>query len=65
MISQLKGDIWVMGDLNVPKLNWNSEHDPSVKPSCNIPQLYDDFISLLDDCNLVQMVKAKLYLISS
>ena len=56
MASQLKCDIWVMGDLNFPKLDWNSEHVPSVKPGCYSPQLYIDFISLLDDSNLVQMV---------
>ena len=56
MTSQLKGDIWVMGDLNCPKLDWNSEHVTSVKPGCYAPQLYDDFISILDESNLVQMV---------
>ena len=56
MVTQLKGNVWVLGDLNFPKLSWNNEHIPSVRPGCSFPQLYGDFISTLDDCNLVQMM---------
>ena len=56
MVTQLKGDVWVLGDLNFSKLSWNNEYIPSVRPGCSFPQLYEDFISTLDDCNLVQMV---------
>ena len=56
MASQLKGDIWVVGDLNFPKLSWDNERIPTIKPGCRFPKLYDDFITLLDDCNLEQMV---------
>ena len=56
MASQLKGDIWVLGDLNFPKLSSDNEHIPTIKPGCRFPKLYDDFITLLDDCNLEQMV---------
>ena len=56
MFTQLKGDVWVLGDLNFLNLSWDNEYIPSVRPSCSFPQLYEDFISTLDDCNLVQMV---------
>ena len=56
MVAQLKGDVWVLGDLHFLKLSWDSEYIPSVRPGCSFPQLYEDFISILDDCNLVQMV---------
>ena len=39
-----------------PKLGSNSEFVPSVKPGCYAPQLYNDFISLSDDSNLVQII---------
>ena len=51
MVTQLKGDVWVLGDLNFPKLAWDNEYIPSVRPGCSFPQLYEDFISAL-----VQMV---------
>ena len=54
--SQSKGDIWVMRDLNFSKLDRNSEYVPSFEHGCYAPQVYDDFISLLDESNLVQMV---------
>ena len=40
MVTQLKGDVWVLGDLNVPKLSWDNEYNPSVRPGCSVPQLY-------------------------
>ena len=55
-VSQLNGDVWVLGDLNFPDISWSDEHVPSVKPGCSFPKLYRDFITTLDDCNLVQMV---------
>ena len=55
-VSQLNGDVWVLGDLNFPDISWSDEHVPSVKPGCSFPKLYEDFITTLDDCNLVQMV---------
>ena len=55
-VSQLKGDVWVLGDLNFPDISWSEEHVPSVKPGYSFPKLYEDFINTLDDCNLEQMV---------
>ena len=55
-VSQLKGEVWVLGDLNFPDISWSEEHVPSVKLGCSFPKLYEDFINTLDDCNLVQMV---------
>ena len=50
MVTQLKGDVWVLDDLNFPKLPWDNEYIPSVRPGCSFPQLYEGFISTLDDC---------------
>ena len=35
MVTQLKGDVWVLGDLNFPKLSWDNEYIPSVRPGCS------------------------------
>ena len=56
MVSKKNGHIWILGDLNYPKFHWNDNHVPQVKQGCSFPQQYDDFINLLDDNNLIQMV---------
>ena len=33
-----------------------ADHVPSIKPGCSYPNLYDDFMTMLDDFSLVQMV---------
>ena len=47
---------WILGDLNYPKFHWNDNYVPQVKQGSSFPQQYDDFINLLDDNNLIQMV---------
>ena len=56
MVSKKNGHIWILRDLSYPKFHWNDNHVPQVKQGCSFPQQYDDFINLLDDNNLIQMV---------
>ncbi|MCG8035186.1 MAG: hypothetical protein JAZ03_23820, partial [Candidatus Thiodiazotropha taylori] len=50
-----KGNILVLGDFNLPKFSW-VECEPSIKPDCTCRAVYDSFLDILDDFNLVQMV---------
>ena len=56
MAAQLKGTLWLLGDFNYPKFTWNHEHVPSMKTRAGFSTNYEDFVSLLDDFSLVQMV---------
>lgn len=56
MVTKLKGKVWLTGDFNFPKLAWDSEGIPTVKPGCSLPKLYEEFISLVNDFSLQQMV---------
>ena len=53
---KLKGTKLILGDFNLPKLSWDSEHTPSLKPGCSSSTVYEKFIDLLDDHDLTQMV---------
>ena len=57
MVSQQKGDIWVLGDFNYPKLDWDEEDVPFIRPGCTLTKLYEGFIETLKDFNLMQMVR--------
>ena len=52
-----KGDIWVLGDLNYPKLDWDKDDVPYIKTGCAHTRLYDGFIETMSDFNLSQMVR--------
>ena len=56
MAAQLKGNLWLLGDFNYPKFSWDQEHMPTMKSGTGFPAPYEDFVSLLDDFSLVQMV---------
>ena len=56
MAAQLKGSLWLLGDFNYPKFSWDQEHMPSMKSGSGFPANYEEFVSLLDDFSLVQMV---------
>ena len=56
-VSKEKGDIWVLGDLNYPKLDWDKDDVPYIKTECAHTRLYDSFIETMSDFNLSQMVR--------
>ena len=53
--AETKGNIWVLGDFNLPKLTWKYR-SPSVKPDCSLTKTYDLFLDLLNDFGFTQMV---------
>ena len=54
--SKVKGSqIWVLGDFNYPGLTWPNS-TPIIKHDCQYKTLYDDFLTMIDDNSLVQMV---------
>ena len=53
--AETKGNIWVFGDFNLPKLTW-TDRSPSVKPDCSLTKTYDLFLDLLNDFGFTQMV---------
>ena len=57
MVSQQKGNIWILGDLIYPKLEWNEADEPFIKPCCSHTKLYDSFIETMCDHSLAQMVR--------
>ena len=56
-MSKEKGDIWVLGDMNFPKLFWDEEDVPVIKPGCSCPRVYEEFIDIMNDFNLFQVVR--------
>ena len=55
MVSQENGNIWVLGDMNFPKLSWDDDYVLIIKPGCSCPRLYEDFIEMFNDFNLSQV----------
>ena len=53
MVSKTKGNVWIPGDFYYPNFFWGADHVPSIKPGCSYPNLYDDFMTMLDDFSLV------------
>ena len=49
------GNAWILGDFNLPKLDWTDE--TPLKPNCSRTPVYDLFLEVLDYFNLVQMTK--------
>ena len=50
-----KGNIMVVGDFNLPKFTW-TDCEPSIRPDSSGGSVYDSFVDILDDFNLVQIV---------
>ena len=48
LIDTSKSHMWVLGDFNYPKLNWE-ENQPVLKQNCPNPEMYQDFAAALDD----------------
>lgn len=53
--NSLKGHVWILGDFNYPKFTW-TDNSPTISPDCKYPSQYDEFIDLLNDFSLTQMV---------
>ena len=43
------------GWLQFPKLQWDSDHVPIIRPGRSYPSIYKGVVSCLDDFGLVQM----------
>ena len=56
-MSKEKGVIWVLGDLNYPKLDWDKDDVRYIKTGCAHTRLYDSFIETMSDFDLSQMVR--------
>lgn len=56
LIRKTKGTKLILGDFNLPKLSWDQDHTPILKPGSSTSAVYDKFLSLMDDHNLTQMV---------
>ena len=50
-----KGNIMVVGGFNLPKFTW-ADCGPSMRQDCSCSAVYDSFVEVLDDFNLVQIV---------
>ena len=48
-------NVWVLGDFNLPKLNW-SDGSPESKPDCSLSKVYDTFLNTIEDYNFTQVV---------
>ena len=57
MVGREKGHIWILGDMDFPKLFWDEEAVPTIKPGCSCPRLYVDFIEILNDFSFSQVVR--------
>ncbi|MEW8546063.1 MAG: hypothetical protein AB2693_21280, partial [Candidatus Thiodiazotropha sp.] len=55
LIDPSKSHVWVLGDFNYPKMNWE-ESQPILKQNCPSPEMYQDFISTINDSCLTQVV---------
>ena len=55
LVHPSKHHVWVMGDFNYPKLDWE-DNQPILKQNCPNQQAYLDFVSTIDDNCLTQMV---------
>ena len=54
-VDPTKHHVWVLGDFNYPKLDWE-ENQPIIKQNCPNRELYLDFVSTIEDNCLTQMV---------
>ena len=57
MVSKEKYNIWLLGDLNYLKLDWDKDDVPYIKTRCAHTKLYDSFIETTSDFSFCQMVR--------
>ena len=50
-----KGNIWLLGDFNLPKLTW-TDNIHTLKSDCPLKPVYGIFLGLINDFSLTQMV---------
>ena len=50
-----KGNIWYLGDFNLPKLT-RTDNIRTLKPDCPLKPVYGNFLDLINDFSLTQMV---------
>ena len=55
MVSTVKGHTWLMGDFNFPKFCW-ADNIPTISPDCKNTHQYEEFIDLLNELSLTQLV---------
>ena len=55
MVMDHSDNIWVLGDFNLPKLDW-PDCEPSIRPNCSFKQVYDHFMEFILDSNFTQVV---------
>ena len=55
LIDQSKSHVWVLGDFNYPKFTWE-DNQATIKQNCPSPDMYQDFVSTINDNCLTQMV---------
>ena len=55
MVSTVKGHTWVLGDFNFPKFCW-ADNIPTISPDCKYTHQYEEFIDLLNEFSLTQLV---------
>ena len=54
-VSTVKGHTWILGDFNYPKMSW-TDNLPTIAPDCKYSHQYEEFIDLLDEFSLTQLV---------
>jgi len=45
----LKGTKLILGEFNLPKLNWDSEHIPTLKAGTSPNPIYQKFLDIITD----------------
>ena len=55
LIDQSKSHVWVLGDFNYPKFTWE-DNQATIKQNCPSPDMYQDFVTTINDNCLIQMV---------
>ena len=53
MVKQTSTNIWLMGDFNLPKVDWQSS---APTPDCKFPTFYRECLEVFNDCLLEQTV---------
>ena len=54
IIDKTNSHIWVAGDFNYPGIDWRSG---GLKPNCSYPMLHRDFIDMLEDYSMTQIIQ--------